>query len=485
MIDDQPVANAFAEKVKSVHGLLLQSAEDSDKPRWEDLFELVSGDAVTFGQTSSRIQGQEKALEKRYDRDRNGRVDDEELVRFLFRDGNVASEFRLFGTDAFRWANRSGSALFVAMDRNADRRLDGDEIKAASESLLRMIDRDSDRCIDLAEATEVADLDENAWQRGRSERQGNVAMDLAGFVNWSNVSYAMGGMLKSGNGVAKVHPVRLLDSDEDRWISAEEAAKVLEQQPSISITVRFNSSDPSATGVEVTVLDGIDGCKIQPVDDQCTWLAESPIEIGVLAIETPTNQNRIPREVFVQLDADQDGAIDENEIPEVAREQFPIEELDTNQDGKLTFLEINQALKQSESIWNYQVRARAAEHPDGVFAWLDTDHDQFLSAREIRTAPSRLLPLLNEDQQLKANEIPDTVVIQFGRGEPEQDDQRFQLVRRTSSRPTDLPRWFTHMDANADGEISETEFLGPIATFGNLDLNGDRFLKPDEALRDQ
>ncbi|QDV81869.1 EF hand [Stieleria magnilauensis] len=477
-VDDQPLDDAFAEKLASVRATLKKS--DEDAIGWDQLLEHVAGDPATFGQTASRVESQQQALIKRYDRNKDKRVDEQELVRFLFRDSNVSQAFRLFGTDAFRWANRSASPLYAAIDRNQDRKLDPTEIQQASESLLREIDLNSDHCIDFAELTRLRENETDAWRRHRSNRQGDVAMDLSGYVNWSNLSYTMGGMLKEDPVLHPSNPVKSIDADRDHWISEAEAESILTLAPALTLAVRFDSSDPSASTVETQAHAAVgDDVRIEHHPGFC-WIAGQAFQVGAVALDMPTTQNRIPRQVFVQLDANKDGAIDESEIPDGAKDQFPLESLDQNGDGKLSFLEINQALQQKQSIWNFQVRGRAAEHPDGVFAWLDLDHDQFLSTREIQSASARLRALATENVALSASDIPDTLMIQFCRGEPDQDDARFQFSRRVTEESDERPSWAIHMDANRDGDVSENEFLGPIESFRELDRDDDLFLSAAE-----
>ncbi|MDV6029472.1 MAG: EF-hand domain-containing protein [Phycisphaera sp. RhM] len=477
-IDDQPLRDAFAEKLASVQATLETS--DEDAIGWDRLLEHVAADPATFGQTASRVDAQQQALIKRYDRDKDNSVDEQELVRFLFRDSNVTQAFRLFGTDAFRWANRSASPLYAAIDRNQDRKLDATEIEQAGESLLREIDLNSDHCIDFTELIRLRENETDVWQRHRFNRQGDVAMDLSGYVNWSNLSYTMGGMLKEDPVLHPSNPVKSIDADRDNWISESEAQSVLTLAPALTLAVRFDSTNPSASTVETQVHASVrDNVRMEHHPGFC-WIAGQAFQVGAVALDMPTTQNRIPRQVFVQLDADKDGAIDESEIPDGAKDQFPLESLDQNGDGKLSFLEINQALQQKQSIWNFQVRGRAAEHPDGIFAWLDLDHDQFLSTREIQSASARLRGLATENVTLSANDIPDTLMIQFCRGEPEQDDVRFQFSRRVIGESDERPSWAIHMDANRDGDVSANEFLGPIETFRKLDRDDDRFLSAAE-----
>jgi hypothetical protein len=47
----------------------------------------------------------------------------------------------------------------------------------------------------------------------------------------------------------------------------------------------------------------------------------------------------------------------------------------------------------------------------------------------------------------------------------------------------DAPRWFTSMDANSDGAISQREFLGSPEKFAELDADGNGLVELAEATR--
>jgi Ca2+-binding EF-hand superfamily protein len=45
------------------------------------------------------------------------------------------------------------------------------------------------------------------------------------------------------------------------------------------------------------------------------------------------------------------------------------------------------------------------------------------------------------------------------------------------------PLWFRKMDRNADGDVSQTEFLGTMEQFRRLDADGDGLIDANEADR--
>jgi len=74
------------------------------------------------------------------------------------------------------------------------------------------------------------------------------------------------------------------------------------------------------------------------------------------------------------------------------------------------------------------------------------------------------------------------LLIGLARGSLENADATFApppvIARRADDK---APRWFTAMDANSDGAISQREFLGPAARFAELDRDRNGLLELSEA----
>jgi hypothetical protein len=134
---------------------------------------------------------------------------------------------------------------------------------------------------------------------------------------------------------------------------------------------------------------------------------------------------------------------------------------------------------QDPPIWAVQVRARGAEIPDAMLAWLDDDFDGSLSTRELLACGPRLLRVANADGEVRPVDLPDTFLFQLVRGEPRQDALLFDVVPQLPVR-TERPRWAESMDMNQDGDIAVNEFLGDIELFQRIDQNRDGFLDPAE-----
>jgi Ca2+-binding EF-hand superfamily protein len=188
----------------------------------------------------------------------------------------------------------------------------------------------------------------------------------------------------------------------------------------------------------------------------------------------------IPPEAFAMLDANNDGELDESEIPDVALREYSFEDLDQDSNGKLTLQEIIEGMSPKSPIWNVQVRARAAESPDGVFAWLDKNQDNTLSTREITRVVDQLQTIASAQGVVSPDDIPDTFLVLFGRGDPDQDTQLFSMTPKNTERLASWPRWAQSMDTNRDGDISRREFPGTSQQFGKLDKNSDSFVDLEE-----
>ncbi|MFK8112450.1 MAG: hypothetical protein AB8B91_09615 [Rubripirellula sp.] len=482
LIDEQPLRDAFEQQVSEV----MESAREKDSPTWTQLFDLVSGDATLFGQSSSRIdESQHRNLIQRYDRNSNGRPESDEVMRFLFRDAKFSTEFRLVGTDSYREINRSRSVVFQQLDQNSNGKLDVEEIRHAEASLIAL-DKNADQRIDFEEVESGSGDDDQVWNKRRSTQWGEVAMDFSGYVDWSMLAYTLDEMPNEGpfglaqNGIAR------LSQHVGGSINRKTARSILEIEPDLQIRIRFPRIVGEPIEIEQTwmseQLASMDDVQVESNSGRFS-LQSSELRVVFQATDLLNARNPIPPQAFAMLDANNDGGLDEAEIPEAAQELYSLANFDKDGDGKLTLREINEGMNPKPSIWSRQVRGRAAEVPDGVLAWLDQNADGFLSTREIQAAP-RLLESLGALDDLRPIRIPDTYVVRFGRGEPSRESELFRLVQ--SSTDTDqqnlMPSWARAMDSNRDGDISAEEFPGTRDQFAEQDKNSNGFIEPGEIL---
>lgn len=474
---DQLLADVFAKRIEQI----IEEARGNSKSEltWNEFFEHVSSNPEQFDRQLVSNRGQYRQMIQQFDRNRNKCPDHDEVARFVFRNSGPGVPFRLIGTDYHREINRSASALFEAIDADGNKALDEAELENAPQALIRF-DPNADQRIDAVELIAQQDNDP-AWNRRRSNRRGEVAMDLDGYVDWSMLSYSIEGMFGR-------HPFGLadnlvddVDENSDRSISSSEAKQLREVTADLRLKVTFGAASSGKPKIEVvwirpelqtlTINDG--GAVVSLTDGRFSLLAT--------VTDRESVRNRIPREAFDMLDANNDGFLDEEEIPEGVPDELSLENLDADEDGKLTYEEITTAPRDApKPAWAAQVRARGTEFPDGVFAFLDTNHDWFLSTREILNADARLRQCSVNRKVVRPAGIPDTFAIQFMHADPMQDQQNFAFVSEAAVNNSSWPRWAQHMDVNRDGEISQVEFPGSVTQFEALDTSGDGFIDSTE-----
>jgi hypothetical protein len=476
-IGDSPLAQAFSRQIAAVM-TEARGKEGTSGPTWQELFAHVQADPERFGRRQPINAGQYDELIRRYDRNRNRRTDDDEVARFLFRASGSAEPFRLIGTDHFRHVNRSDSKLFRDIDSDGNGLLDSTELDHAAGALIRM-DQNADRGLSLSEANVSQQDNGPAWNRRRTHRRGSVAMDLQGYVDWTMVSYAMDGWIGDSSVNLDALAVAAIDSDGDGSVSRQEAASLRDIVPDLSLLVQF-----AENGLDEAMIDVV---SMRPDLESVTRIAKSSrsitlsgqsLQLSFEILDSPTRQNAVPPQAFAMLDSNGDGFLEESEIPQVALSELSLESLDADNDGKLTLGEINRGRASATPIWTTQVRGRAAEFPDAIFAWLDRNQDRFLSEREILAAGERLgqgggLPL-------SASDIPESFVVQIARGDPGQDNQTFRFSKTREPKSDSMPTWAGHMDSNGDGHISRLEFIGTSDQFDGFDENSDGFIDGQE-----
>ncbi len=479
-IGEMPLAQAFAKRIAAVIAEA-SSDEDASGPTWQELFAHVQADPEQFGRGQPINAGQYDEAIRQYDLNRNGRPDDDEVARFLFlflfRDAGTDEPFRLIGTDHYRHANRSDSALFRAIDSDGNGQLESGELDQAADSLMRL-DQNADRGLTLSEAS-VNEPNDAAWGRRRTHRRGTVAMDLGGYVDWTMVSYAMDGWMQQFPFGVDASAIAAIDHDGDGSISREEAESLREVEPDLRLRVQFAENSLDEAMIEVVSMrsDLESVTRLQQSAGSITLSGRS-LHLRFEILDAPSRQNRVPPEAFAMLDSDGDGFLQPSEIPESVPSDFSVESLDSDDDGKLSLSEINRGMIRKSPIWATQVRGRAAEFPDAVFAWLDSNQDRFLSEREILAAGNRLAK--DARLPLEPADIADSFVVQIARGDPGQDNQTFRFANRGGPQSDSLPPWARHMDSNGDGDISELEFIGTSEQFDDFDRNGDGFIDGQE-----
>jgi Ca2+-binding EF-hand superfamily protein len=189
-------------------------------------------------------------------------------------------------------------------------------------------------------------------------------------------------------------------------------------------------------------------------------------------------------QALMQFDANKNGYVEKEEVPEGVQAQFgQFEAVDADEDGKAYAGEIAAYLSQQQAALRAQIHARASDREDALFAVLDADRDERLDSRELEAVSERLAALDRDgDGLVSPEDIPEAMVIGLARGSLENIDALFTPPPVVVRGPAEnAPRWFTSMDANSDGAISQREFLGSSEKFSELDADGNGLLELAEA----
>jgi Ca2+-binding EF-hand superfamily protein len=190
------------------------------------------------------------------------------------------------------------------------------------------------------------------------------------------------------------------------------------------------------------------------------------------------------KQALAMYDQNKDGYLVKDEVPENLQGQFGrFEAVDGDEDGKAYAPEIEAFFAQQQAGLRAQIHARAGDQDDALFMALDADRDQRLDSREAEAAGQRLAALdRNSDGNVTPDELPEMLVLGLARGRIENMDALFTpppvAVRQADAK---APRWFTSMDANGDGAISQREFLGALQKFAELDRDRNGLLELSEA----
>ncbi|QDT08049.1 EF hand [Rubripirellula lacrimiformis] len=431
-INDHPIDDAMNQWVVSV--LEDAAAGTGDPTSWKSLADHVQSQPMLFGDAVVRSVANLDNVHRLYDRNRNRMVEVDEATRFLFQASNFASAFRVLGTRSFRHANRDDSTLWQVIDADGNGRLDDRERVASGQVIATRLDRNGDSKISIDEARPMsAGATDQAWDRRRTHRRGDVAMDLDGYIDWSTVAY----VLQRDDPTLVFHIQRnlkdVLDQDQNQSVSTQEAEGLLEVPADLRLAIQWDASTSEEnTGTRLDAPEIHQILSGRPMESAATIHGDSPSG-GTRSLMYADDRIRVVIETVASAQA------------------------------------------VGDSIWRWQIRGRAAEVSDVVFAWLDTNNDRSISQREQSAAADRLESVTTID------DLPDTIWIRLGRGDPALDDQTFSMSRPVVTEDQDQrPRWASAMDANQDGDISPVEFLGTPKQFANFDHNGDGFIGGDE-----
>lgn len=213
------------------------------------------------------------------------------------------------------------------------------------------------------------------------------------------------------------------------------------------------------------------------------------LDLGDSEIDFNRN-NRDPRQAdlveFRAFDRDNNGYIDASEAASNNIGKSAFAAMDDDGDGKVFKGEFSSFMARQNAAAAMRLQLEIKDSGQNLFKLLDVDGDGVLSPRELRQAANILSAAdKNHDGSLGGDELPQSIEFILVRGVDENSEAEtrsgYTAVRSAAKAGTTGPLWFRKMDRNNDGDLSLSEFVGPLEAFRKLDTNHDGFIDRAEA----
>jgi Ca2+-binding EF-hand superfamily protein len=499
-----PYQQVVAQAVDVLRDLL--DVDRNGSATWAEL----AGDrllASRDGMESRTSRRQMEGVERGYDGNRNGLVDAPELLHFL------NSRFKNQG-DWLVVAPFTDEKDIVRgwLDEDGDDRLAGDEIAAAVERL-RQRDADGDDVLWLADFPPISlTIDVSRYRQG-SEGGLFVLPPTAG---WDALLYALqerfayGKKLTTADLPERHGAVANLDQDKDRVISPDELSQLLDATPDVIVQLRLSPltlPSPPQTGERVLLEPLKSSDTAEPADVVTATIckptgqeggfrevrgtgnrvtierSDGAIEIVVApALVRDQSIEKDVRRQFQEMDIDQDGLLSQAEGASIGLLADQLSAADINNDMQIDIEELEGMVRKLRTLSTVRLTLQLSSAGNSYFAAFDENRNGRIDAREIANAPATLAKLdTNEDGQLDRDDTVGRLALVVLPGSPYPSfSDPVNASLRTEPADGGAPQWFVGMDANRDGELSATEFLGRRSDVERLDQDRDGFVEVDE-----
>jgi Ca2+-binding EF-hand superfamily protein len=197
-----------------------------------------------------------------------------------------------------------------------------------------------------------------------------------------------------------------------------------------------------------------------------------------------------PGLLFQRFDANSDGKLSKDEIPEPMRQRF-VEVFERLGKDSLTREDFAEATRrmfgQAAGEGRPPMDGPMGNRPPAFFRLFDTNNDGKLSKEELSRAAERFSELdRNNDGQIDVAEFfGGPSAMQVGAGRPDMQRPEGRPQARPDARPAPggpgSSAFFARMDQNGDGKISRDEAPERMReNFDRMDRNGDGFLSEEE-----
>ncbi|GAB5405083.1 MAG: hypothetical protein Aurels2KO_33140 [Aureliella sp.] len=481
---------------------------------WQDLLDRPLVSAGWLGNLIAE-DDQRDQLISMYDRQRDDVVSRDELRDFLSRGLSRRSSVQL--ADIGNSPDARDASPWGPFDLNEDYVLDKDE---ASKLLQRFeeLDADDDDAITLAESRPAS---------MQSMAMADSTMVLSAktlYITDPSDSDAteLEQLRKFGNLAARViehytflaelpaekwpgYPASRwseMDKDESGGIDRYEMRRLFQLPADINIFLRFDSnreagfvvhaemnpSEESETQLAGDAPRESDPTAAESGDRGFAW-TETPsggrltiqglsLQINIEDLFSPTIRSTVDQQI--------QSAIEDEQLAENLRTRFQLGEealelVDSNADGELDSAESDRLWQWLTARQSTRVAGRWMLAPEPWFQLLDRNADARISQQEVSGFVEQFDSMFEGDEASLGGGDPLLAQFTVRRADPRLENAPSMSPQDPANDQPTVPQdWFAAMDLNDDGSIDDSEFLGDLDDFLDLDVNKDGYLRRSE-----
>lgn len=443
------------------------------------------------------------------DRDGDGWVGFEEFADYYEADVAALLRPRLMAVPNYnQQADAITPELFARFDADGDGKLTEQELKNA-ERLILALDADEDECVTAAEILASPVLKKLAGVGGGAMptmpampgMPGPDGRPTAGTPDFQSHLGTLPGsvvqqvvkkydrnndfeLTRDEIGFDKAAFDRL-DKNKDGKLTATEL-DVWRSGPADLVATLIVGTDTAESSITVTPEKGIPTVVVATDGGRAILLVGTQtVELAPYRVPEYSRQQRANPYAYVfpagkefLTEADLSGP--QNQFLRVL-----FEPADFDSDGKLTRAEFDRYFALQRATGELGMTVGHATRVPNLFQLIDQNGDGKLSARELRTAYSRLIPMEPTGGKAVTRAIlQPSVALRAGPTQTANYDQTLYGQAANPNAvvaPTKGPLWFRKMDRNGDGDVSRAEFLGTKEQFDAIDLDKDGLITLAEA----
>lgn len=391
-------------------------------------------------------------------------------------------------------ADQSPRVLFEKLDADNDGLIAAADFQNAQQ-VLRKLDLDRDESISTGELVQTTNLAPVALAAAAGNNQppnpkflsvqaGQPARQLVqqlltardghgGAAKDNRLSFA-----ELGLPAAKLQP---FDADTDGALDFEETQQFLAAPPEdVRLIVRLGA----ARGQQPIEILSASGSPSE-VGSSLTF-GKVQMELNLSPAFGMDARNIVQQ--FKSMDQDNNGYLEGMEAQRFGINALLFGAVDADKDGKIFPEEHSQFYLPLMEMEQACVLLDIADGGHDLFRILDTNRDGRLGPREFQSAMARMPNWdVNHDGKLAQPEVPQQYRLGIGRGSLGTTGRVLAVASTARSSPGVRPQqaggpaWFTKMDRNGDGDVSQREFLGPAYVFARLDKDFNGLLDANEA----